>query len=165
MSEMAESTSIMLKSISDSVLLEMKEMDKRHSVTMNFYSIIAQVAYFLKPAMIPFFACRMVQLTMEKGLCKYSIMAFVNYASALCLDKIKKKDIEDASRIGKAAMSCWMKRYHTTDLLPNLYLVYYCFVAFHTEPMQACANMLRQGFDAGMSLGETGIASSMQFII
>ncbi|KAL3797054.1 hypothetical protein ACHAW5_009640 [Stephanodiscus triporus] len=158
MFEMAESTSIMLRSISDSILLEMKEMDERLSVTMNFYNIIAQVAYFLKPEMLPLFACRRVKLTMEKGLCKYSIMGFVSYAWALCDSKIVKKDIEDASRIGKAAMSCWMTRYRTTELLPNLYLCYYGFVAFHTEPLQACANMLRQGFDVGMSLGETGIA-------
>ena len=43
-------------------------------------------------------------------------------------------------------------------MLPNLFLVYYGFVAFHTEPLQVCADMLRQGFDVGMSLGETGIA-------
>jgi len=108
----------------------------------------------------------MVQLTIAKGLCKYSIMGFVYYAMALCMGKIEKKDIEDASRIGKAAMSCWMKRYHTTELLPNLYLIYYSFVAFHAEPLQVCANMLRQGFDAGMSLGETGVAlfNSIQHI-
>jgi hypothetical protein len=178
MSEMAESTSIMLKSISDSVLLEMKEMDKRHSVTMNFYNIISQVAYFRKPEMLPFIACRMVQLTMEKGLCKYSIMGFVNYASALSEGKIttkniedaskkgkapiyammKRAHIEDASRIGKAAMSLSMKRYRTTELLPNLYFVYYGYVAFHTVPLQVCADMLRQGFDVGMSLVETGVA-------
>ncbi|KAL3773705.1 hypothetical protein ACHAW5_001041 [Stephanodiscus triporus] len=157
-SEMAEATSIMLKSISDSDLLEMREMDERLSVIMNFYTIIAQVAYFLKPAMVPFFACRMVQLTMKNGLCKYSIMGFISFAMALCDSKIAKKDIEDASRIGKAAMSCWMKRYHTTELLPNLYLVYYGSFAFHTEPLQVCADMLRQGFDVGMSLGETGAA-------
>ena len=114
MYEMAESTSIMLKSISDSDLLEMKEMDKSLSVTMNFYNIIAQVAYFRKPEMLPFIACRMVQLTMEKGLCKYSIFGFVQYAIGLCTGKIAKTDIKDASRIGKAAMSCWKKRYHTT---------------------------------------------------
>jgi len=108
----------------------------------------------------------MVQLTMEKGLCKYSIMGFISFAMALCDSKIAKKDIVNASQIGKAAMSCWMKRYHTTGLLPNLYLSYYGFVAFYTEPMQVCADMLQQGFDAGMSLGETGVAffNSVQHI-
>jgi hypothetical protein len=119
---------------------------------------MALVAYFRKPEMLPFFACRMVQLTMEKGLCKYSIFGFVQYAIGLCTGKIAKTDIEYASRIGKAAMSCSKKRYHTTELLPNLYLGYYSFVAFYTEPLQVCADMLQQGFDAGMSLGETGVA-------
>jgi hypothetical protein len=158
MSEIAQATSNMLKSVSDSDLLEMKEMDERLSISMNFYNIISNATYFAKPEMIPFIGCKMVQLTMEKGLCKYSIMGFVQYAIGLCFGKIAKKDIEDASRIGKAAMNCSKKRYHTTAQSPLLYFSYYGFVAFHTEPLQVCADMLRQGFDAGMSLGETGIA-------
>jgi hypothetical protein len=74
------------------------------------------------------------------------------------MGNIVKEDIDGASRIGKAAMSCSKKRYHTSEQLPQLYLVYYEFVAPYTEPLLSCANMLRQGFDACMSLGETGIA-------
>ena len=104
-------------------------MDERPGISMVFYNVIQSAAYFGKPNMLPFIACRMVQLTMEKGLCKYSIMGFVYYAWALW-------DMQDASRIGKAAMNCWEKRYRTTEKLPNLYLVYYGFVAFHTEPLR-----------------------------
>ncbi|KAL3764630.1 LOW QUALITY PROTEIN: hypothetical protein ACHAW5_001823 [Stephanodiscus triporus] len=157
MSEMAEATSIMLKSISDSDLLEMKGMDKRLSVTMNFYNIIAQVAYFRNHEILPF--------SLLAGWCSSQWKkVFVNTQSLVSFNMlsgfapIAKKDIVDASRIGKAAMSCWKKRYHTTELSPNLYLGYYGFVAFHTEPLQVCADMLRQGFDVGMSLGETGVA-------
>jgi hypothetical protein len=66
--------------------------------------------------------------------------------------------VESASRIGKAAMSCYRERYNTAYMLPALYSLYYGHVAFHTEPLHACADMLRQGFDAGMSLGESGMA-------
>ena len=156
--KIVEATTNIMKNISDSNLLEMKEMDERHCISMAFYNIIAQAAYFVKPEMIPFLACKMVQLTMNNGICKYSILGFVKYAGMLCTGKIVIKDIEDASRIGKAAMSCWMHRYQTTEQLPNLYLVYYGYIAFHTEPLQVCADMLRQGFDVGMSLGETSIA-------
>jgi hypothetical protein len=69
-----------------------------------------------------------------------------------------KKGIESASQIGKAAMSCFKQRYNTPDLVPDIYAVYYGFLAPYTEPLQTCADMLRQGFDAGMSLGETGAA-------
>ena len=158
-SEMIEATSKMVKSISDIELLEMKEMNKRHSIPMNFYSLLATAAFFLNSYMLPFIASRMVRYTMEKGLCKYSIMGFVQYAGVLCTtSKIAKKRIESASRIAKAAMSCSKTRYKTPEQVPFLYSSYYGLIAFHTEPLQTCANMLRQGFDAGMSLGESGMA-------
>ena len=157
-SEMFEATSNMLQSISDSDLLQMKEMDERLSMSMNFYSILATAAFFGKSEMLPVVACRMAQLTLEKGLCIHSIISFVIYAMVLCNGNIVENNIDGASRIGKAAMSCSMKRYHTSEQLPYLYLVYYGFIAPYTEPLQSCAEMLRQGFDAGMSLGETGIA-------
>ncbi len=155
-SEMIEATSKMLKPISHSDLLKMNEMDERISISMNFYSILSIVAYTAKPEMLPFVACRMVQLTMTCGLCKHSIVGFVLYAIMLCSSKIIKMDIAGASRIGKAAMSCWKKRYYAAEQLPNLYPAYYGMIAPFTEPLQSCADMLRQGFDAGMSIGETG---------
>jgi hypothetical protein len=97
----------------------------------------------------------MVQLTMKSGVCKSSLIGLIQHAIIIC--EIKK-DIAYASRIGKAAMSCWRERYHSADLLPGLYILYYGRVAYHTEPLQSCADMLRQGFDTGMSLGETGAA-------
>ena len=153
-SEMIQATS----SISDNDLLEMKEMDERLGTTMHFYSILSIAAFFGKREMLPYVACRMTQLTLESGICKHSIIGLVVYAMVLCNGNFVKKDIDSASRIGKAAMSCSKKRYHTSEQLPQLYVVYYGFVAPHTEPLQSCADMLRQGFHAGMSLGETGIA-------
>jgi predicted ATPase len=155
--KLIQETSVMLKSICDKDLLEMKEMDERLVITMIFYQLISSIATAILHQMQPFLACRMVQFTMKNGLCKYSITGFVYYANALC---VGKSDIEDASRIGKAAMSCWRKRYYSysAELLPRLYGFYYGFVAFNTESMQSCADMLRQGFDVGMSIGETGIA-------
>ena len=155
-SEMIDTTSKMF--ISDSDLLEMKEMDERLSISMHFYSILSIVAYFGKREMLPFVACRMTRLTLENGLCKHSIIGVVLYAMLLCMSNIEKKDIDGASRIGKAAMSFSKKRYHTSEQLPHIYVVYYGFVAPYTEPLQSCADMLRQGFGAGMSLGETGIS-------
>ena len=156
---MVEATSEMLKSISGADLLEMKEMDERLSISMNFYSIMTYATRVGKPEMLPFVACRMVQYTMEKGLCKFSIVGLVQFASTLCTtSKNAKKDIADASRIGKAAMSCSRKRYNSSVQLPNLYSVYYGCIAPNNEPLQSCSDMLQQGFDAAMSLGETGLA-------
>jgi hypothetical protein len=155
---MVEATSKLIKRILDRDLLEMKDMDERLSISMNFYSLMSTAVYFEKPEMMPFVASRMAQLTMENGLCKYSILGFVQYAAFLCVGKIDKKGIESASQIGKAAMSCSRKRYHTSDILPNLYMLYYSFIGHYAEPLQLCADMLRQGLDAGLTLGESGTA-------
>ena len=155
---MVEATSKMVKGISEQELLEMKEMEERLSITMQFYCIISSVVYLWKPEVMPFIACRMVQLTLDNGLSIYSIFGYVQFAMVLSSSNISTKGIESASQIGKADMSCSRKRYNTATQLPNLYLVYYGFSAFHTEPLQLCADMLQQGFDAGMSLGESGTA-------
>jgi hypothetical protein len=157
-SEMIKATSKIVERISDKDLLEMKEMDERLSISIHFYCIMGSASFFGKPEMLPFIACRIVQLTMKNGLSRYSIIGFAQYATVLLSSNNVKNRVESASRIGKAAMSCYRERYNTAYILPALYSLYYGHVAFHTEPLHACADMLRQGFDAGMSLGESGMA-------
>ena len=168
MPEMVEETLEMVKNISSRDLLEMKEMDEKFTLTMNYFSIIITAAFFARPEIVPFIACRMVQITMKNGLCNFSIMGFLQVANVLCSNKMAKKKVDSnsmvkkniasASRIGKAAMYCSETRYHASGQLPNLYTIYYGFIAPYTEPLQTCASMLRRGFEAGMSLGEIGIA-------
>ena len=157
--KMVQQTSELVHKMSERDLLEMEEMNEKLALTMNFYSIIMSAAFFAKPEIVPFVACRMVQLTQKNGLCKYSIVGFVQLAMALSnkriTKKVTKKNIEDASQIGKAAMSCYQNRYNTSDQLPQLSIAYYGFFAWHIESLQKCAEMLRRGFDAGMSLGQT----------
>jgi len=155
--KMIESTSKMTQNISDADLMGMKEMDENLSTALKFYNLMATVAFFAKPKIFPFLACRMTQLTMEHGVCKDSMMGFVQYATMLS-GKNTVKDVQDASRIGKAAMSCLKKRFGAADQLPQYHYMYYGHVAYHTEPFQACADMVRQGFDVGMSCGESGNA-------
>ncbi|KAL3809613.1 hypothetical protein ACHAXA_011792 [Cyclostephanos tholiformis] len=155
---MLQNTSKSLHRITVRDLLEMKEMNENLIPTMNFFSLIISAAFFAKPEIIPFVACRMVQLTMKNGLCKYSIEGFIHLAMALCSKTVTKKNIEDASQIGKAAMACYRNRYNASDQLPRLCGFYYGFFAWHTESLQMCADMLWRGFDAGMSLGQTNHA-------
>jgi hypothetical protein len=94
---------------------------------------------------------------MESGLCKYSIYGLIQYAMMLCTTSNNAKmDIEGASQIANAAMSCSKTQYNTTEQLTFLNCAYYGIVAFYTEPLQVCADVLQQGFNDGMSLGDTG---------
>lgn len=140
-------------------------MGEKISMTLKFYRLMTTVSFFAKPEMYAFLSCRSVQLTIKHGICNHSILAFVNYAAMLCGSK-GTKDIQGASRIGKAALSCMKKRFHSPEMLPDLYLCYYGFVAHNTEPLQSCSDMFRQGFDSGMAMGDCGTAflSSVQHI-
>jgi len=108
--------------------------------------------------MVPFIACQVVQHTMESGLCKHSISGFLILATLLCGNTLPKKDIDIGSNIGKAAMSCFTQRYNTSEQISETYGTYYGFVAWRTEPLQNCAKKLGQGFDVGMSIGESDAA-------
>ena len=61
--------------------------------------------------------------------------------------------------MGKAAMQLLAQpRFDCPSLIPWLYSHYYGLVASHTEPLQSCINMLRNGFKVGMSVGDKGMA-------
>ncbi|KAL3810773.1 hypothetical protein ACHAXA_011785 [Cyclostephanos tholiformis] len=151
----------LVKNVSCEDLMKMTKMDERLNLFMHFYTIMGTAAFFIKPTSSFFIVCKMVQLTMRNGLCEYSILGFVHLSAVLTsshFSNIVRHDIASASRIGRAAMSCWKTRYHSSMQLPKLYSAYYGFIAHYTEPLQTCADMLRQGFDIGMSLGQTGVA-------
>ncbi|KAL3816018.1 LOW QUALITY PROTEIN: hypothetical protein ACHAXA_010789 [Cyclostephanos tholiformis] len=151
---MFETTSVMVERIvSETDLLDMKKMDGMNATLLDFYGIMSSSAMFARPEMRLFLICRKVQLTMTSNtLCEESIMGLLEFASVLC---IKEKGVIVGSRLGKVAMSCFNKRYRSTRAMSRLYLLYYSLIAFHTEPLQSCADMLRLGFDVGMSAGET----------
>ncbi len=80
---MVEVTSKMVTGIPDEELIELKEMNIRLCISMNFYSIMGTSAYFGKPEMISFIACRMAGLMMDHGLYMHSIMFNSICSSAL----------------------------------------------------------------------------------
>jgi hypothetical protein len=148
----------MVKGISDKDLLGMKEMDSKLAMSMKFYSLIRLAAFLGKPEMVPFLTCRVVQLTMENGLCKHSISGFLTLAALICSKSVPRKEIATSTKIGKAAMSCFTQRYNTSEQIPVTYGTYYGYVAWRTEPLQTCTKKHGQAFDVGMSLGESGMA-------
>jgi hypothetical protein len=159
MTSMIEATIGMIEGISDKDLLGMKEMDSKLATSMRFYNLMWRAAFMGKPEMLPFLACRVVQHTMGSGLCKHSISGFLILAALRLRKPTAAEDIASAAKIGKAAMSCFTQRYNTTEQIPEAFSYYYGFVAWHIdEPLQTCTKKLAQGFEVGMSLGESGTA-------
>jgi tetratricopeptide (TPR) repeat protein len=159
-----------LRDIKERDLLEMRVMDdkdKNLSFAMEFFFILTEALVVTKPELIPFAASRMIHLTMENGLSTYSIIAFIHLATTLCKNRINWQDIEGALQLGNAAISCFKERYHNMPaLLPGIFASYYGHIAYHTNTLQLCADMLRRGFETGIALQKTSTAflNSIQYI-
>ena len=156
---MTKTAARMVEGLSDKDLLAMKEMESQLATVMSFYAVMMRAAFYTKPEMLPFLACRMVQLTIENGLCMHSLTGFIVLAALLCKKSMGDEiDILCGTKIGKAVMSCLSQRYNA-EKIPVTYSLYYGFVAWHiSEPLQICVEKLRQGFEIGMSLGESHTA-------
>jgi len=157
---MVEETGELLKSISFDDLLGMRDMDSVFSTKLRFYTLLLFIAFWKKPQLTTLIACRMIQISLEHGVCKDSIFGFVQYAAIVCnLNKSEEvKCIQEACRIGKVAMSLLQRYGSPADIMPKAYLFYYGFVAVHTEPLQICADNMRKSFEVGMSTGDSMLA-------
>ncbi|KAL7543377.1 hypothetical protein ACHAXR_013104 [Thalassiosira sp. AJA248-18] len=67
------------------------------------------------------------------------------------------QDVQESYRVGKLALKL-LERFDSQDLLSSMYLVYYGYIAVHIEPFQSCADMLKRGFEIGLSTGDTQTA-------
>ena len=73
MCKVIKSTSYQVEDISDVKLLGMKEMDEKIRTRVKFYNLLIYAAHNARREMFPFFTCRVVQLTMEHGICDHGI--------------------------------------------------------------------------------------------
>ncbi|KAL7537493.1 hypothetical protein ACHAXR_007855 [Thalassiosira sp. AJA248-18] len=137
-----EKTQEKLRDLTENDLMSMKVMDSPcHLSLMKFYNQV--------------YACRLVELSLEHGVCKYSAIGIMRYA--MVLGKVIQ-DLQEGYRVGKLALKLLERFDSAQDLLPDVYLVYYGYIAVHIEPFQSCADMLKRGFEIGLSTGNTQTA-------
>ena len=167
---MVKETAGIVKDLTEDTLLGMRELDRTRQYILKFYLIITIVSFYAKPAMVPFFTCRMVQISMKHGICKYTLTGehpflcihcyntapplifpslrfagLVQFAGMSC-SNIMIRDIKGAIRIGKMAMSAMKRRFgSSTETLPNLHLAYYGFVSVFCDPVQSTLAGLCRG--------------------
>lgn len=79
-------------------------------------------------------------------------MGFVSYATLVCCNGVED-DISGACRIGRNAMLALKQNDKSASA--RLYSIYYGFFAINVEPIQSCSDMLKRGFELGMTVGDT----------
>ena len=117
-----------LLEMSENDLVTLNEMtNPNHLQLMRFYHQLAFISYFVRQDMIKWFTGRLVELTLEHGVCKYSAAALVRFAMTL--------DTKEGYRIGKIAISL-LQRFDAIDQLPSIFLSFYGYIAIYVEPLQ-----------------------------
>ena len=86
-SEMIKETLKMYNEVGDKWLEDEKTDDKILSITLQFYRAIALASYFCKShIMVVYFTCKAVQLTLQRGLCKFTLLSLMQFASVATVD-------------------------------------------------------------------------------
>ena len=77
-------TSQLMHGVTEDTLLKRQEMKSRDKqFVLQFYNSISSVAFLAMPQMVPFFICRMVQVSMTHGICKFSLLGELDISSVL----------------------------------------------------------------------------------
>ena len=123
---------------------------------MQFYNQVCHISYFVNPPMLKWYAAKLLELTLEHGVCKYSALGIMRYSMILGGKLIQ--DVEGGYRLGKVSLKLLERFDRAQDLIPGMYLCYYGFIAVHIEPFQSCADMLKRGMEIGLSTGDIQMA-------
>ncbi len=103
---------------------------------------------------VAYFGCKMMHLSTERGMSKYSVVSFVMFAAVLCNNKVVK-NVKAGCRLGQMAMKVHFDRYgSSSDQKTKLCFQYYALVAYYSEPFQHCHDMLKEGVEAAMCCGD-----------
>ena len=89
---------------------------------------------------------------MENGLCKYSLVGFVQFAFVLCNARALST-VQVGCRIGEVAMS--MLDYFDYSEIKSSVTSMYSYVHQHCYPIQKVADSSLKGFEFGIASGDT----------
>ena len=102
---------------------------------------------------------------MENGLCKHSLVGFIQFAFVLCNGNVTiPSAVQVGCKIGKIAMSM-LDQSDYSEVKANVVLAY-SYVLMHTQPIQKVAASVAKGFELGIANGDTVSAffNAVQYI-
>lgn len=118
---------------------------------MQFLNHLLYQVYASKPAMAPIIAFRMVEISIEHGVCNITPFAFGVYGAFLVSTAVS--DNEGGYRMGRVATEL-MKRLNAIEIIPRLYTTIYAMINIWKEPFQASLSKHLEAFDIGAHRGD-----------
>jgi len=137
----------------------MHERDK--VIAMKFLNAISLFVHHWDRKISVLVTFRMVELSLEYGVCKESALGFAAFASFLCT----RGDLKNGQQFANLAI-CLLQRFKAKECLPCVYSVVHGFVSQFHEPLQAGLVTHHSGYEVGMSCGDVmwAMMNAVQYI-
>ncbi|KAL7484100.1 hypothetical protein ACHAW6_009743 [Cyclotella cf. meneghiniana] len=150
----------MIQGMSDDRLLSLPVITDTHKLAaMHFLNHLLYQAYFVKPELSPIIAFRMIDISIEFGVCNITPFAFGVYGAFL-VSVIS--DNEGGYRMGRVAMEL-MKKMNAIEIIPRLSIIIYSMINIWKEPFQASLTKHLEAFNIGAHRGDMEFAISCLF--
>ena len=144
-------TRYLLNGKSDEVLLRLPTMTNTRAVSkMQIMNIVFGGAFVHKPMLAPLLAMRMVQLSVEHGLCAVSSVAFGVYGMLLVS---KKMMVDEGTRMGDLSFKI-LDRFQAKAWIPRVHAAYYGHIHGWTRPHRTAFEPLLRGYRVGLETGD-----------
>ena len=144
-------TRYMLSGKSDEVLLRLPTMTNTRALySMQIMNLVFGGAFSHNPMLAPLLALRMVQLSLEHGLCAVSSVAFGVYGMLLVSKKFR---VDEGTRMGDLSFKI-LDRFQAKAWVPRVHAVHYGFIHGWTRPHRMAFEPLLLGCRVGLQTGD-----------
>ena len=126
-------------------------MTDRHKLNlMKFLNLNFPYLYYSNPLKLPLLVRRMIRLTIEHGICKFSATAFSAFGMFCCGFL---GDYAEGYWVGKMATAI-VKKFGARDLITRVNSALCAGINVWTEPLQSTLLIANAGYKAGIASGD-----------
>lgn len=124
--------------------------DPTRIAAMKLLGMIIPMVFMSKPAFLPFVCAKIVSLSLQFGNASVSSAGYVSYGMVLTTGL---GQVEQGYRLGKIALAL-IDQLNSQEYKPLTILFFSSFVQYRKEPMASMAALEKQGYLAGIEMGD-----------
>ena len=146
--EAIKETLAMASSLSNSDILSREMNDENSIYEMRIMNPLIPCCFVARPDLMVGVACRMIQMSIEHGISRYSAYGVAIFGYLLSLEG----RIQLSYEYGKLALAI-LEHFNVNEFVPRVYLVVYTMI-LPVEPIQASFSQLDRAFNLGIQYGD-----------
>lgn len=132
-------------------ILKMNEMSSKELIAaMRIMTSITAASFIVDTSLYLLIVIKLVEISLSKGVCKYSSFAFVNYGLIQCAVLYR---IDKGYECGKLGLDI-LNRFNAEDLKAKIYMIYNTTIRYFKEPIANSYKQLLEGYGKGIESGD-----------